>query len=57
MGGYLTTIEDRVELTWIVNHLNNHGHDRIWIGLNDVDTEMTFVWQDVWPATVTVAGV
>ena len=45
MGGYLATITDRVELTWVVNHLNNHGHDRVWIGLNDIDTEMTFVWQ------------
>ena len=46
MGAYLTTIDSLPELTWVVNHLNNNGHDRIWIGLNDEVTEGSFVWAD-----------
>ena len=46
MGGYLTDITTQEELEFVAGHLNFNGHDRVWIGLNDVDTEMTFVWQD-----------
>ena len=46
MGAYLTTIDNTAELDWVVSHLNYHGHDRVWIGLNDVDTEGSFVWYD-----------
>ena len=35
MGAYLTTIDYAAELDWVVHHLNNNGHDRVWIGLND----------------------
>ena len=52
-GGALVSIDSAAELDWVVHHLNNAGHDRVWIGLNDDTTEGTFTWTDGSPMSWT----
>ena len=46
LGGHLATVRDQAENDWIWSNFSNWGgQDRdLWIGLNDVATEGTFVW-------------
>ncbi|MFY0631873.1 MAG: Ig-like domain-containing protein [Flavobacteriaceae bacterium] len=46
LGGNLVTISDISENTFVRTELDNAGvTGSAWIGLNDVDTDGTFVWQ------------
>lgn len=49
-GGHLVTINDAAENTW-VNSMFNQGS--LFIGLNDVASEGTFVWSSGQPVTYT----
>lgn len=46
LGGHLATINDAAENQWVFDTFASFdGVDRnLWIGLNDVDVEGTFVW-------------
>ncbi len=46
LGGHLATVRDQAENDWIWSNFSNWGgQDRdLWIGLNDVALEGTFVW-------------
>lgn len=46
LGGHLATIRSQAEQDWVFNTLSSYGGmDRLlWIGLNDVAKEGTFVW-------------
>ncbi|HBF22248.1 MAG TPA: hypothetical protein DDW23_00410 [Planctomycetes bacterium] len=46
LGGHLATVRSQAENDWIWSNFSNWGgQDRdLWIGLNDVATEGTFVW-------------
>ena len=54
LGGYLLTINNADENTWVVNNLGeNYKWDSYWLGYNDKDTEGTFVWANGSEATYT----
>ena len=55
MGGHLATIRDAAEQIWVCNTFSYYGNiDRsLWIGLNDVQQEGTFVWASGQPVTYT----
>lgn len=44
LGGHLATIRSEVENEWIVNTFGDLNTRYLWIGLNDEQTEGTFVW-------------
>ena len=47
LGGYLLTINSEAENTWIVNNIGeNYKWDEYWLGLNDINEEGTFVWDN-----------
>lgn len=44
-GGHLVTINDAAENTFVLNNFANAGGSgRVWLGLNDAETEGTFVY-------------
>ncbi len=51
LGGHLVTVNDAAEQNWIVS--NFVDPPKLWIGLNDVATEGTFVWSSSEPVTYT----
>ena len=58
-GGYLTTISSQAEQDFVyVNGVRNPNltysfENGVWIGLNDAETEGTFVWENGEPVTFT----
>ena len=54
-GGHLVTIDDQAEQDWIYANFHSFGGvDRdIWLGLNDVASEGTFVWSSGAPVGFT----
>ena len=46
LGGHLATIDDQAENDWVFNTFGQWGGQSrdLWIGLNDVNSEGTFVW-------------
>lgn len=48
MGGHIATIEDASEDAWVYSTFSSFGGSprNLWIGLNDVAVEGTFVWAD-----------
>jgi hypothetical protein len=46
LGGHLATINDEAENTWVFTNFSSYGgsSSHLWIGLNDIATEGTFVW-------------
>ncbi|MCC6230841.1 MAG: right-handed parallel beta-helix repeat-containing protein [Phycisphaerales bacterium] len=46
LGGHLATVEDVLENSWINTNLTNSGTWKLFIGLNDVAVEGTYVWAD-----------
>lgn len=46
LGGHLATINDTAENSWVLNNISTIGASTksLWIGLNDVASEGTFVW-------------
>lgn len=55
MGGQLAKITSSVEHTFVRSLLSDPTGDSVWIGLNDIDTETSFVWADG-EASSAVAG-
>jgi len=55
LGGHLATVDDAAENTWIETSFGNWGglSRTLWIGLNDVALEGTFVWADGTPVGYT----
>ncbi len=55
LGGHLATVNDQAEHDWLTAQWHSYlGIDRdLWIGLNDVAVEGTFVWADGTPVTYT----
>jgi MYXO-CTERM domain-containing protein len=55
LGGHLVTINDVTENDWVFNNFANFGSvsRSLWIGLNDVASEGTFVWVSGEPVTYT----
>jgi hypothetical protein len=46
-GGNLAVTKSKDVQNYIQSKLTSLGvHDTVWIGLNDIDTENTFVWED-----------
>jgi hypothetical protein len=46
LGGYLTTINSKVENDWLTTRFRiQHGVD-LWIGANDIDSINTWVWDN-----------
>jgi len=43
MGGHLVAINDAAEDAWVFSTFGSDGK-ALWIGLNDIETEGTFVW-------------
>ncbi len=43
LGGHLATINDAAENAWVLSTFGSYA-DSMWIGLNDQQTENTFVW-------------
>ena len=52
LGGHLAYINDATENSWILNTFGNYGGQArsLWIGLNDIQEEGTFVWGSNQPA-------
>ena len=52
LGGHLAYINDATENSWILNTFGNYGGQTrsLWIGLNDIQEEGTFVWGSNQPA-------
>ncbi|MGC3959360.1 MAG: C-type lectin domain-containing protein [Verrucomicrobiota bacterium] len=46
LGGHLTTVNDATENAWVYNTFSSYGGigRYLWIGLNDISAEGTFVW-------------
>ena len=55
LGGNLATINDAGEDEWVVNTFRDFGGTtrNLWIGLNDVQVENTFVWSSGEPVAYT----
>ncbi len=55
LGGHLVTINDAAENAWILSAFPGGGANDfyVWIGLNDVASEGTFVWSSGEPVTYT----
>ncbi|GEM_PF-479837 len=53
LGGHLVTINGQPEQDWVWSTFGSYGGVRrsLWIGLNDVVTEGTFVWSSGEPVT------
>lgn len=52
LGGHLAYINDATENSWILSTFGNYGGQvrNLWIGLNDIQEEGTFVWGSNQPA-------
>ena len=46
LGGYLLTINSEAENTWVKDNLGDYKWDSYWLGLNDINEEGTFVWDN-----------
>ncbi len=55
LGGYLVTINDSAENSFIFDTFSTFGgrNRSLWLGLNDVESEGTFVWSNGEPVTYT----
>ncbi len=56
LGGHLVTINDQDEQDWVWSTFgisSGFGSDNLWIGMNDVVAEGSFVWTSGEPVTYT----
>jgi hypothetical protein len=53
LGGHLVTLNDLAEHNWVFDTFSRQGQYALWIGLNDVAVEGSFVWSSGEPVTFT----
>lgn len=53
LGGHLATINDHPEELWVWDTFSGYNVRLLWIGLNDIAVEGTFVWTSGEPLTYT----
>jgi hypothetical protein len=46
LGGYLTTINSKVENDWLTTRFRIQHGAELWIGANDIDSINTWVWDN-----------